>query len=636
MVRFQTIAKNIQEDLFNNDVLNAVAAADGRANNYNNKLRSNFVATRGSGANAFTNQANGLGVLENAGANWDNYRSEQEIVNGPRRSVSSSNNYRARPTGDYQAQVHASQDLTDYLVNRYNKYDLLPQFRRGDVFDQKGTGYIPGVAHDDVTGMHKYYNTVVDEADKQHSWKHVFDDVTNLGINAAAGENMAEKGSLAQQEIAKIFEALGQGDPELLEAIKKDPSLRSRIMMGGMLHDIGNYGVKGLDGLARDLHNATGAGILRGNLPGAEATDEEVKNWVRKFAPEAYINYLVGTEKKSLTPSDISKNLANIREVLAKGQSLANDAVNGAGKMNANRLENILNQSGYNENARSNLNDIIESVERHRNSASEVYNKITEDRKFNPYLGNPDDNEAFAKTIKKYALPRNIMDKTVAFADKVGDEFTGADVSRAAAYASQDKTIKKSPGTAGNILAALLDAIDYKANVVDDLSKHKSYSNWGKDILQSYGNKKSDIFKRLDPSYKGTYDKNNKDDQDYAINEVMEALRRIGQKGSLRDRKYFNKPEDRMQRAEEQLDSILGYPDKEALLRELLGKLVKVNTNGKINYINPISNQPLNPYERGGGKNFDYRDLIRDLANDPRYSKLFNEVPATMDYFDQV
>lgn len=546
-IRKSRFGSDIQEDLFNNDVLNAAAAAGGRADNYNNKLRSNFVATRGSGANAFTDQANGLGVLENTGANWDNYRTGQEVANGPRRSNSTGTNYRARPTGDYQAQGYASQDLNDYIVNRYNKYDLLPQFRKGDVFNQEATGYVPGFATDQGLNLYNHYKNNVN--DSAHSWSHAYNDVTNLGINAGFGENMAPENSEQHNTIKELLDKVKaktgvRGDKTALDYLKEHPEARAQFIAAGSLHDIGNYGMgkskylgnfdeAKLDNVARDLHNLTGAGMINGNMIDQNISDEDLKQLLKMQAPEAYQKYVTGKtyEGGSILPEKVSKNLDMIRAVLGEGKELTANPGNPNG-LSLNRLENILNQSGYNANAHNQVDQMAQATLRHRGSANEMYHKAMDKEKY--------DNPEWAQRIKEYALPNDPMSYAVAGADKLGgDELSGADIPRAIVNALITKMEGRTPSTPGNLLNAYLDALRFKYDNSKELIGNQSYNDFYGTGLRHFGDKKQQFMKDL-----SSKSKSDAASRAVAREQARKYLESIMPGGSLSNYGYFEDQND--------------------------------------------------------------------------------------------
>ncbi len=632
-IRKSRFGSDIQEDLFNNDVLNAAAAAGGRTDNYNNKLRSNFVATRGSGANDFTDQANGLGILEGAGANWDNYRTGQEVANGPRRSGSSRNNYGARPTGDYQAQGYASQDLNDYLVNRYNKYDLLPQFRQGNVGEQ---GYVPGMATSSGLNLKEYYDKVVANNDAMHAWTHVNDDVTQTGLNAAFGDNIAAPGSHEHDMIEKIYERTGsRGDKQLLKAMEENPEMRAQTMLGGLLHDIGNYGfevgeqglnadqVKTLNKMSRDIHNATGMAMLNGNFPTSN-NPVDIENWLKTYAPEAYSKHIL----KAGNEATRNGNIANFQRIIDKAKDLRANDPNTA---RFNTLENILNQSGYNENTKANLNDIIQSVERHRNSASEMFDKAKspKDKLYNP---------RWAKQIKQNTLPNSPMSYAVSLADKLGDEIRDVDLTRTFGYGTQTKMDENAPGAAGNVFGGLGDAIDFLTHngKGENVANHHSYTDWGKAALNTTRGAKDSLYRQaagaeLSPeeleNVKQMLGVNNRDQ---ALQWILDRAFANLPEGSLGYRKYMNSNEnDAAMNAFRQLQALNANPRTRYKAKSILQNMLAIDPNtGGVMIVNPYTGQPLP--KAPNGKNQDYTSLVSGLQNDPEAVKSMGGAPMPL------
>lgn len=322
-------------------------------------------------------------------------------------------------------------------------------------------------------------------------WKHVNDNVTTIGANAAMGENfISEKDDPdAYHTLERIFEQYGRGDPKLLAYLRAHPEKRKLVPLAARLHDIGNFGSMDQDSgdynkTTRKLHNGTGAAMINGRLTRniAGMSDKELDKWMRDNAPEAHAELHKDTETKdpgNVTPRDWDKFRKEQYDLTRRALMQAQDLVQ-SGAIRTDRLKNILNQLGTNENVNQDIEELASAVRTHRDSASEQYDKD---------LGKSDKqkfNRERRKAIEKHTLPQTPLGKVIAFADKFPESLNGQEPARALAFSVKD-SYDKSIGTSGDLPSGIADVMQFllKEGDPEKINNHHSYTGWGKNALNT-------------------------------------------------------------------------------------------------------------------------------------------------------
>lgn len=256
------------------------------------------------------------------------------------------------------------------------------------------------------------------------------------------------------------------------------------------MHDIGNFGSMDpgsgeYNKTTRKLHNATGAAMINGRLTRniKDMTDEKVDQWLMNNAPEAHAELHKDTELKNLSEADEKRDWDKFRKeqygLTRRALMQAQDLVQ-SGAIRTDRLKNILDQLGTNENVNQDIAELASAVRTHRDSASEQYDKD---------LGKS--SKQFTqrkrrKAIEKYTLPQTPLGKVIAFADKFPESLNGQEPARALTFAVKG-SYDKSRGTSGDLPSGIADVMRFllAEGSPEKINNHHSYTGWGKDALNT-------------------------------------------------------------------------------------------------------------------------------------------------------
>ena len=285
-------------------------------------------------------------------------------------------------------------------------------------------------------------------------------------------------------------------------------------------------------------------GSLLRNIAGM--SDKEVDKWMRDNAPEAHAELHKDREMKdpgNVTPRDWDKFRKEQYELTRKALMQAQKLVQN-GAIRTDRLKNILNQLGTNENVNQDIAELASAVRTHRDSASEQYDKDSgkSEKQYN--------NRKRWKAIEKYTLPQTPIGKAIAFADKFPESLNGQEPARALAFAVKD-SYDKSRGTSGDLPSGIADVMRFllAEGSPGKINNHHSYTGWGKDALNTVRGGLANVVRLSGGGkLKDGEESLGKKTQMQAINHLMDKILNLGEEDFSED--------DASQHAWEQLQMV--------------------------------------------------------------------------------